>query len=69
MWLVVVGALNSVISIFYYLRVVMAMYFREPASEFKPIRTQSIVVVAVLCAFFVLQMGLMPGFWLGLTGS
>lgn len=69
LWLVIVGALNSVVSIFYYLRVVMAMYFREPSSEFKPIRSYAIVSVAVLCAFFVLQMGIMPGFWLGLTGS
>ena len=68
-WLVILGAMNSVISIFYYLRVVMAMYFREPSGQFKPIRSSAIVFVAVLCALIVLQMGITPGLWLGLTGS
>ncbi|MFQ5926983.1 MAG: NADH-quinone oxidoreductase subunit N [Terriglobia bacterium] len=32
-WLVVFGAINTAISIYYYLRVVIAMYFREPVAE------------------------------------
>ncbi|MFQ5817572.1 MAG: NADH-quinone oxidoreductase subunit N [Terriglobia bacterium] len=32
-WLVVFGAINTAISIYYYLRVVIAMYFREPRGE------------------------------------
>ena len=32
-WLAIVGVLNSVISSYYYLRVVLNMYTREPASE------------------------------------
>ena len=31
-WLVVVGVLNSAISIYYYLRIVIAMYFRDAAA-------------------------------------
>ncbi|MBI2912803.1 MAG: NADH-quinone oxidoreductase subunit N, partial [Chloroflexi bacterium] len=32
-WLVIAGVLNSVISAYYYLRVVLNMYTGEPASE------------------------------------
>src|SRR5438093_669517 len=37
-WLAIVGVLNSVISAYYYLRVVMNMYTQEPANEetFRP---------------------------------
>jgi NADH-quinone oxidoreductase subunit N len=67
LWLVVVGVLNSVISIFYYLRIVMAMYFREPLGEFRPLRSTGITFALVTCALLVLQMGLMPSFWLGMA--
>ena len=33
LWLVILGVLNSAISIFYYLRPVMAMYFRDPDGD------------------------------------
>jgi len=69
LWLVVIGAINSVVSIYYYLRLVMAMYFREPIGEFRPVRAGSIVFVVALCAALVLQMGMMPGWWLGIAGS
>jgi NADH-quinone oxidoreductase subunit N len=68
-WLVVVGVLNSVISIYYYLRIVMAMYFREPVGEVRTLRSSALVFVVVACALLVLQMGVMPGLWLTLTGS
>ena len=34
LWLVVVGVVNSAISIYYYLRIVTAMYFREANAPF-----------------------------------
>jgi NADH-quinone oxidoreductase subunit N len=69
LWLVVVGVLNSALSIFYYLRLVMAMYFREPVGEFTPLRSGGITFVLVASAVLVVQMGIMPGYWLGLTGG
>ncbi|HYN87190.1 MAG TPA: proton-conducting transporter membrane subunit, partial [Ardenticatenaceae bacterium] len=32
-WLVVVGVLNSVVSVFYYARIIVAMYMRDPDEE------------------------------------
>jgi NADH-quinone oxidoreductase subunit N len=67
LWLVVVGVINSVISIFYYLRVVTAMYFKPAADEFQPLRSGAVIFVMAVCALLAIEMGVMPGFWLGLT--
>ena len=69
LWLVIIGVLNSAISIFYYLRPVTAMYFRDPDGEFKPIKSSAIVFVFVVCALLVIQMGVLPGWWLGKAGG
>jgi len=60
-WLAVIGVLNSVVAVYYYLRVIMAMYFREPSGElhrpdFSP--AYSIVIAISLWALF--HMGLFP---------
>ena len=68
-WLVVIGVVNSVISIFYYLRVVMAMYFRDPLGEFQPSRAPAYVFAMVLCSVLVLAMGLWPSAWLAYAGG
>jgi NADH-quinone oxidoreductase subunit N len=62
--LVIIAVLNSVVSIYYYLRVVTAMYFREPTREPAPLHSASAVVALVVAVFFVLQMGLQPGRYL-----
>src|SRR5262249_44549066 len=62
--LVVIAVLNSVISIYYYLKVVMVMYFREAGRETVPLRSAPVTLALVVAAFFVLQMGLQPGRYL-----
>ena len=59
-WLVVAAVLNSVISVYYYLRIVVAMYFRdrpEPARGYPSLATG---VVLVLLAALVLLLGVLP---------
>jgi NADH-quinone oxidoreductase subunit N len=48
--LVVVGVLNSVVSIYYYLRVTVAMYMQEPQGEPVPVSWAAPAVVGVLIA-------------------
>jgi NADH-quinone oxidoreductase subunit N len=69
LWLVVLGVVNSAVSIYYYLRVVMAMYFRDAIDQFKPLAGGAYVFVMAVCALAVLEMGLMPGFWLRIAGG
>lgn len=66
LWLVIVGVVNSAISIYYYLRLVTAMYFREPAAPFTPVRSGALTFVMVICPLLILELGLMPGWWLKL---
>jgi NADH-quinone oxidoreductase subunit N len=59
-WLVVIAVLNSVVSVFYYLRVVTAMYFREAGREAKPLRATSVSAALLVCALGVLVIGILP---------
>ena len=68
LWLVIVGVVNSAISIYYYLRIVTAMYFREANGPFSVTRSPGLVFVMVMMPILVLEIGLMPGWWLRLVG-
>jgi NADH-quinone oxidoreductase subunit N len=69
LWLVVVAVLNSVVSVYYYLRVVMTMYFKEPTREAGGIDSRPMAAAITICALFVLFLGLLPESWLGLATS
>ncbi|HEY5923832.1 MAG TPA: NADH-quinone oxidoreductase subunit N [Kofleriaceae bacterium] len=69
LWLVLVGVVNSAISIYYYLRIVTAMYFREANAPFTVTRSPGLLFVIALMPVVVLEMGLMPGWWLKLVGG
>ena len=70
LWLVVLGVLNSVVSVFYYLRLIVAMYFRDPRPRAgTPLSRPAVLLALAICALMVLQMGLIPGFWIDLTRS
>jgi NADH-quinone oxidoreductase subunit N len=68
-WLVIVGVLNSAISIFYYLKIVTAMYFQDSATPFTPTRSPGLIFVLVICPLIILEMGVMPGFWMRIIGG
>jgi NADH-quinone oxidoreductase subunit N len=62
-WLAVVGVLFAAVSAYYYLRVVMVMYMREPEAAGVESRlvTSPVLAVALACAFAgVLVFGLYP---------
>ncbi|HIC87897.1 MAG TPA: NADH-quinone oxidoreductase subunit N [Anaerolineae bacterium] len=63
-WLAVIGVVNSVISAYYYLRVTVAMYMREPAKEWSmPLLSLPVAVVVVLAAVGTVALGVWPGSW------
>jgi NADH-quinone oxidoreductase subunit N len=59
-WLAVVAVLNSVISLYYYARIVMAMYMSEPDGDEKPAMPLALTSVIGLAAVFTLVIGLYP---------
>jgi NADH-quinone oxidoreductase subunit N len=61
-WLVVIGVINSAISWYYYLRVIVAMFFAEPATGFKPPAVaRSMVAALALAILGTLYLGILPG--------
>ncbi|MYK16611.1 NADH-quinone oxidoreductase subunit N [Candidatus Poribacteria bacterium] len=64
-WLVIIGAVNTAISAFYYLRVVVTMYMREPEEEleFSPY-SSTLVIGLVIAAIGVLLIGILPSLML-----
>jgi len=66
-WLAVVGVFNSAVSAYFYLKVVVAMYFREPA-EGETVRTCPLVGAAVAAAILgVVILGVLPSLLLALA--
>ena len=62
LWLVVIAVINSVISAYYYLRVVKVMWLGEPASEEKVPSSGALRVALSLSCLGVLLLGVIPGF-------
>jgi NADH-quinone oxidoreductase subunit N len=62
-WLAVFGVINSVISLYYYLGVIVRMYFQEAEREINIIAPAGTMIVALsLAAIGVLQMGMFPSY-------
>jgi NADH-quinone oxidoreductase subunit N len=60
-WLVVAGVINSVISVYYYLRIVVAMYFRDPVRPFHPYASAGTGLALAVTVLLVLALGVVPG--------
>jgi len=64
-WLAIIGVINSVISLYYYLRVFVIMYFTETSKEIIfPAPSTALVVAILLAVSGVLLIGILPsGLW------
>jgi NADH-quinone oxidoreductase subunit N len=62
--LVVIGLVNAVIAAYYYLRVMVYMYMREPADDAPiatPMKSGYVVTALIVAGVLVLLLGLLPG--------
>ncbi|MBI5428775.1 MAG: NADH-quinone oxidoreductase subunit N [Nitrospinae bacterium] len=59
--LVVIAVLNTAVSFYYYLKVIVYMYMREPAGEFHPTLAPLSLLVVAIAVFGTLQLGIFPG--------
>jgi NADH-quinone oxidoreductase subunit N len=66
-WLAMVGILSSVISVYFYLRLVVIMYFKSSETEDKISYTASEIIAVVIAVFFVIILGLAPGSFIDLV--
>jgi NADH-quinone oxidoreductase subunit N len=64
-WLTIIGVLNSLIATYYYLRVTVVMYMRDPVKEVGNLSFSLPMIVAlIITAFFTLHMGILPARYL-----
>jgi len=66
-WLVVIGVLNSAISVFYYLRIMVIMYMREGDGLRDLEHAPSVAFVTAVCAGLIILLGILPGSLLDLA--
>ncbi len=60
-WLTIIGVLNSAISVYYYLRVIVIMYMKEPVEEYVPVTiSPSIVAVLLVATYGIFHLGIFP---------
>lgn len=61
-WLVVIAVLFTVVSAYYYLRIVMYMYMKEPVKSPKPIHSRELEIAILICAIGATLFGVFPLF-------
>jgi NADH-quinone oxidoreductase subunit N len=60
LWLIVVAVVMSMVGIYYYFRVVIAMYMKAPAGEPVPVNTSAALILLVMAALTIV-LGIFPG--------
>lgn len=60
-WLAIVGVIASLISVYFYLRVVVIMYFKEPETDLTVTRGNFGLLSVVISVLLVIVIGILPG--------
>jgi NADH-quinone oxidoreductase subunit N len=71
-WLAIIAFLNSVVGVYYYLRVLVYMYMREPAAGApvaRPMQSSYVSLALIVSAVLVVVLGTMPGMSLDMALS
>jgi NADH-quinone oxidoreductase subunit N len=58
--LAVVGVLNSLVSVYFYMRIVYLMYMREETAAVEPMRSRATWVALALCVAGTIVLGILP---------
>ena len=66
-WLVVIGVINSVVSAYYYLRIVKSLNSNKQQNYNNIPIKKGISVVAILCTIGIIVLGVYPGYFIGLA--
>ena len=60
-WLAIVGVVSSVIGVYFYLRVIVVMYFKEPEVDFMVKKGNYGLLSVVVSVLLVIMIGILPG--------
>ena len=58
--MVIIAVLNSVVSFYYYLKVIVYMYMRDPVGEFQLTFSPLTMVVVAIGLLGILELGVFP---------
>jgi NADH-quinone oxidoreductase subunit N len=59
-WLAVIGVFSSAISVYFYLRIVVLMYFKEPTAELALIESRTGLLAVIISSVLVILLGVFP---------
>lgn len=68
-WLAIVGVLNSALACYYYMRVTIFMYFKEPEYETELTLKAPSFIATFIAAVLVVLVGFFPSFFVNLVSS
>lgn len=68
-WLAILGVLSSAISVYFYIRLIVLMYFRDSEQEFKVSYTGAGLMAVVVSVLLVVGLGVIPGSMMDLITS
>src|SRR5690606_32701587 len=71
-WLAVLAVITSAVGAYYYLRVVVVLFMKEPepnAPIAVPMRSGYVTGALVIASYFVVRLGVAPGSYLALVGA
>ncbi len=68
-WLAIIGVISSVISVYFYLRIVVLMYFKDAEEVVSPSQTNTGLLAVIISVLLVIILGVAPGTIIGLISS
>lgn len=68
-WLAIIGVFSSVISLYFYLRIVVLMYFKDTAEEISFVNSNTGLFAVVISVLLVIVLGIAPGAFINLISS
>ena len=68
-WLVVVAVINTLVSVYYYIRLIVNMYMEEEGKVLNPVSAMPARMLIGILAIFVIIFGIAPGYLLEMTAE
>ena len=68
-WLAIVGVFSSAISLYFYLRIVVLMYFKDTSEEISFAKSNTGLLAVVISVLLVIVLGIAPGTFISLISS
>ncbi len=66
-WLAILGVISSAISIYFYLRIVVLMYFKSPDTEIEIEDSRNSMLAIIVSVLVIILLGVFPGTFLNLV--